>query len=60
MPDGWYFDGRGYMTYEGDYKTEHPNLELLCKQYLANENNVVGDYNRTVMKEWKEDKQKFD
>lgn len=25
-PAGWMFDGRMYMTFEGDRKFEHPNL----------------------------------
>lgn len=60
LPDGWYFDGRMYMNCDGEYKTEHPNLEFLCKQYLAAENGVVGDYNRSVMKDLQEEQQKFE
>ena len=60
MPDGWYFDGRMYMNYEGKYQTEHPNLELLIKQYLEQENSVVGEFNRGVMKEMKEEQQRFE
>ena len=26
LPEGWYFDGRMYMNYDGEYKVEHPNL----------------------------------
>lgn len=51
LPEGWYFDGRMYMNYEGEYKTEHPNLQLLLTQYLEQENLVVGDHNRSVMKD---------
>lgn len=39
---------------------EHPGLETLLKQHLMQENETVGDYNRQVQKEWKDDKQKFD
>jgi hypothetical protein len=56
LPEGWYFDGRMYMNYEGEYKTEHPNLQLLLTQYLEQGNSVVCDHNRSVMKEWKDDK----
>jgi hypothetical protein len=60
LPEGWYFDGRMYMNYEGEYKVEHPNLQLLLSQYLEEGNSVVGDYNRSVMKEWKDEKTKFE
>lgn len=60
LPEGWYFDGRMYMNYDGQYKTEHPNLQFLLSQYLEEENSVVGDYNRGVMKEWKDDKLMFE
>jgi hypothetical protein len=49
-----------YMNYEGKYQTEHPNLELLIKQYLEQENSVVGEFNRGVMKEMKEEQQRFE
>ncbi len=46
LPEGWYFDGRMYMNYDGEYKVEHPNLQMLLQNYLAGINDSVGDYNR--------------
>jgi len=34
LPNGWYFDGRQYMNFDGDVVYEHPNLEMLLKGYL--------------------------
>lgn len=34
LPNGWYFDGRQYMNFDGDVVYEHPNLEMLLNGYL--------------------------
>ena len=26
LPEGWFFDGRMYMNFDGEVKYEHPNL----------------------------------
>ena len=56
LPDGWYFSGRFYVDQDGQMQEEHPGLETLLKQYLGEANEGVGEYNRQVQKEWKEDK----
>ena len=39
LPQGWYFDGRMYMNFDGEVKFEHPNLQLLLQNYVAEKNN---------------------
>lgn len=60
LTDGWTFTGFNYMNYDGRTQDTHPNLDLLVQNYLAQEAEQIGDYNREVLKEWKDDKLKFD
>lgn len=48
LPDGWFFDGRQYMTFDGDVLYEHPNVDKIIATYLANENAKIDAYNREV------------
>lgn len=60
LPEGWYFDGRQYMNFDGDIVYDHPNIKMLLEAYLDEQNEKIGDYNRRVDKEWKEDLTKFE
>jgi hypothetical protein len=60
LPDGWLFDGRQYMTFDGDVKYEHPNIKQIVQKYLDDENEKIASYNRDVLKEWQEDKEKYE
>ena len=60
LPNGWYFDGRQYMNFDGDVVYEHPNLEMMLNGYLKEQNEKIGDYNRSVDKEWKEDLSRYE
>ena len=53
LPEGWYFDGRQYMNFDGDIVYDHPNIKMLLEAYLDEQNEKIGDYNRRVDKEWK-------
>ena len=48
LPDGWFFNGYMYLNYEGVVQPEHPNLEMIIKNYIDEENSQIGDYNREV------------
>lgn len=48
LPSGWYFNGNYYVDVEGNKKFEHPNLELLIKNYIDEQNSIIGDFNREV------------
>ena len=48
LPDGWFFDGRMYMDFDGHYQQEHPSLQMHLNHYLAEQNGKIGDYNRQV------------
>jgi len=48
------------MNNEGQTQSTHPGLEELLTKVLAEENAQAGDYNREVLKEWNEDKLKFE
>ncbi len=34
LPDGWFFNGYMYLNYEGVVQPEHPNLEMIIKNYI--------------------------
>jgi hypothetical protein len=48
LPDGWFFNGYMYLNFEGVVQPEHPNLELIIKTYIDEQNSQIGDYNREV------------
>ena len=52
LPDGWFFDGRMYMDFDGHYQSDHPSLQMHLQNYLEIENGKIGDYNRQIQKEW--------
>ena len=60
LDDGWTFTGYNYMNYDGRQSDVHPNLDRVLQSYLEQEAEMIGDYNREVLKEWKDDKLKFD
>ena len=45
LPSGWLFDGRQYMTFEGDRADEHPNMKQFIQEYLDAENARIKAYN---------------
>lgn len=59
LPDGWFFNGFMYLNFDGVVQVEHPNLELILKTYLDEQNSEIGDYNRDVQKEWRTDLNKY-
>jgi hypothetical protein len=60
LPDGWLFDGRQYMTFDGDVKYEHPNIKDILAKALDAENDKIAAYNRQVEKEHQQDKAKYE
>ena len=61
LPAGYYFDGRAYYNKEdGASQWEHPNIEMLITNYLAEINEEITDYNRGVQSEWAEEAKTFD
>lgn len=60
LPDGWFFNGYMYLNYDGIVQQEHPNLEAIIKQFVDEQNAQIGDYNREVQKEWRNDLNKYE
>ena len=60
LPDGWFYNGYFYLDYNGDKQFTHPNLEAIIKHYIDEENQEIGDYNREVQKELKNDAKKYE
>ena len=60
LPDGWFFNGYYYLDVEGKISNEHPNLEFLIKTFLDEQNGEIGEYNREVQKEWRNDLKKYE
>ena len=60
LPDGWFFNGYMYLNYDGIQQPEHPNLEAIVKLFMDEQNSQIGDFNREVQKEWRNDTQKYD
>jgi hypothetical protein len=50
-PEGYQFDGRVYYNPEGELVQEHPFLERMIVEFLEDENERVGDFNRKVQKD---------
>ena len=60
LPDGWFFNGYLYVDIDGKSQLEHPGLETLIANYIAEQNSEIGDFNREVQKEWKNDTNKYE
>ena len=60
LPDGWFFNGYFYLDVNGDTSNIHPNLEQLIRNYIDEQNGSIGDHNREVQKEWKNDIRKYE
>ena len=59
LPEGWYFNGFLYLDIDGKTQVEHPALETIIKNYVEEQNSQIGDYNREVQKEWRNDLSKY-
>jgi len=53
LEDGVFFDGSRFRDAEGRSLKNHPKLEEIIENYLAEENARVGSMNRQIDKEWK-------
>jgi len=60
LPEGWFYNGYNYLDVDGKISFTHPNIELLIKTYLDDYNGQIGEYNREVQKEWKNDEKRYD
>lgn len=60
LPEGWFFNGYMYLNFDGIQQPDHPNIEAIIKVYLDEQNSQIGDYNREVQKEWRNDTNKYD
>lgn len=60
LPDGWFFNGYLYLNWDGKTQETHPNLEGIIKMYIDEMNSEIGDYNRDVQKEWRNDANKYE
>mmetsp|Transcript_19461 Transcript_19461/g.17244 ORF Transcript_19461/g.17244 Transcript_19461/m.17244 type:complete len:187 (+) Transcript_19461:364-924(+) len=59
LPDNFYHDGYTYVDDNGNRQEEHPNQKKLIEVFIEKENTKIGEYNRGVQKEWKQDKEKY-
>jgi len=60
LPSQFYHDGYSYIDEDGKRQKEHPNLDKLIEEFIDNENTQIGEYNRGVQKEWKQDAAKYE
>ena len=60
LPEGWFFNGYFYLNYDSEKSFTHPNLELIIKNYLDEQNGQIGDFNREVQKEWRNDLKRYE
>ena len=59
LPSNFYHDGYTYIDEDGKRQEEHPNLQKLIEVFIEKENTKIGEYNRSVQKEWKMDTEKY-
>jgi hypothetical protein len=60
LPDGWFFNGYLYLNYDGVTQAEHPNLEAILRHFVEEQNAIIGEYNREVLKTIRNDTSKYD
>lgn len=59
LPAGWYFQGALYVDEDGKMHDEHPETERFVKEYLAEKNDKIGDFNRDLVKQRRAEKKHF-
>jgi hypothetical protein len=60
IPDEYHHDGYSYVDSDGNRQKEHPNLQKLIEVFVEEENTRIAEYNRSVQKEWSQDKKKYE
>ena len=60
LPEGWFYNGYYYIDVNSTISNTHPNLELLIKNYIDEQNEVIGEHNREAQKEWRNDAKKYE
>jgi len=59
LPLGWYFNGSLYIDEDGKMHEDHPETEIFIREYLAEKNEVIGEFNRDLVKRRREEKKNF-
>ncbi|CAM9378684.1 unnamed protein product, partial [Chrysoparadoxa australica] len=45
LPEGWYFDGSGYVSCDGKRSRDRPDLDQIINHYLGKQNETIEAYN---------------
>ncbi|XP_053407607.1 dynein axonemal assembly factor 9-like isoform X1 [Mercenaria mercenaria] len=48
LPEGWFYNGTQYVSFDGTKQDQHPNLEEFVNDYVAQQNVAVTEYNKKV------------
>jgi hypothetical protein len=60
LPSGWYYTGSGYIDILGESAVDHPDTEKFVKLYLAAKNEKIGEYNRELVRQKREEAKLFE
>ena len=59
LDNGNFFDGHFFRDVEGNILKTHPQLPLLLKEFVEEENLSRHEYNQSVAKQWEDYKGSF-
>uniref|UniRef100_A0A1I8FCH6 MBD domain-containing protein n=1 Tax=Macrostomum lignano TaxID=282301 RepID=A0A1I8FCH6_9PLAT len=45
LPEGWFFNGTKYISFDGESSKMHPSLEKFLESHIAEENKKIAEYN---------------
>jgi len=59
LPAGWFFMGVLYCDQDGKQQELHPHTEKYIANFIAERNETIGAFNRTLVKARREEKKLF-
>uniref|UniRef100_A0A1I8IH99 Flavodoxin-like domain-containing protein n=1 Tax=Macrostomum lignano TaxID=282301 RepID=A0A1I8IH99_9PLAT len=56
LPEGWFFNGTKYISFDGESSKTHPSLEKFLESHIAEENKKIAEYNAKLAagSEWRD------
>ncbi|PAA86341.1 hypothetical protein BOX15_Mlig032894g2 [Macrostomum lignano] len=56
LPEGWFFNGTKYISFDGESSKMHPSLEKFLESHIAEENKKIAEYNAKLAagSEWRD------
>ncbi|XP_060073283.1 dynein axonemal assembly factor 9-like [Ylistrum balloti] len=48
LPEGWFYNGTQFVSFDGEKQNTHPDLDMFIRQYIEETNHEVETFNKKV------------